>query len=155
MWLHDMAKQKSMIDPELPVDHDYNFLQTYCTSLEKLNSGSIAKIYISDVNDEQRFDGFCVCFQPQIQRIFRADIRAFTLEVRVNAPALSNTNRTNSRDGHGTPCAPWIQTPTWCAWRIACMTRKTKRATTGYWVYVNKSRCTTTTLHSSSTSTTS
>ena len=80
MWLHDMAKQKSMIDPELPVEHDYNFLQTYCTSFEKLNPGSIAKIYISEVNDEQRFDGFCVCFQPQIQRIFRADIRAFTLD---------------------------------------------------------------------------
>jgi hypothetical protein len=24
-WLRDMAEPKSMIDPELPVEHDYNF----------------------------------------------------------------------------------------------------------------------------------
>jgi hypothetical protein len=81
MWLHDMAKQKSMIDPELPVEHDYNFLQTYCTSFEKLNPGSIAKMYISEVNDEERFDGFCVCFQPQIQRIQKNEILIVTPKV--------------------------------------------------------------------------
>ena len=47
-----------MIDPELSSEHDYNFLNTFCTSFETLNPGSIAKIYITEVNDEERFDGF-------------------------------------------------------------------------------------------------
>jgi hypothetical protein len=45
-----------------------------------LNPGSIAQIFTTEVNDEQRFDGFCLCFKPQIQRIVRADIRALTLD---------------------------------------------------------------------------
>ena len=52
-WLRDMAEPKSMIDPELPVEHDYNFLQTYSTAFETLNPGSIAKIYTTEVNDHQ------------------------------------------------------------------------------------------------------
>jgi len=34
-WLRDMAEPKSMIDPELPVEHDYNFwvvCRRNCTS---------------------------------------------------------------------------------------------------------------------------
>jgi hypothetical protein len=69
-----------MIDPELSAEYDYNFLITFATAFETWNPGSIAKIYITVVNGEERFDGFCVCFQPQILRIARADIRAFTLD---------------------------------------------------------------------------
>jgi hypothetical protein len=29
---------------------------------QTLNPGSIAKIYTTEENDEERFDGFCVCF---------------------------------------------------------------------------------------------
>ena len=43
----------SMIDPELSSEHDYNFLHTFCTSFETLNPGSIAKIYTTEVNDEE------------------------------------------------------------------------------------------------------
>ena len=60
MWLQDMAQHnvvaaehKSMIDPELSAEHDYNFLHTFCTSFETLNPGSIAKIYTTEVNDEE------------------------------------------------------------------------------------------------------
>ena len=35
MWLHDTGQHKSMIDPSLPVQHDYNFLETFCTAKEK------------------------------------------------------------------------------------------------------------------------
>ena len=79
-WLHDMGQHKSMIDPGLHVDHDYNFLQTFCQAFETLNPGSIAKVYTTEVNDEERFDGFCLCFRPQILRIVGADIRAFALD---------------------------------------------------------------------------
>jgi hypothetical protein len=51
------------------------------TTIETLNPGSIAKIYTTDVDDEEHFDGFCLCFRPQILRIVRVDIRAFTLDV--------------------------------------------------------------------------
>jgi hypothetical protein len=79
-WLRDMAEPKSMIDLELSAEYDYNFLITFATAFETWNPCSIAKIYITVVNDEERFDGFSVCFQPQILRIARADIRAFTLD---------------------------------------------------------------------------
>ena len=59
MWLHDMSQHKSIIDPQVPVEHNYNFLQTFCTAFETLNPGSIAKIYTAEVNDEERFDSFC------------------------------------------------------------------------------------------------
>jgi hypothetical protein len=80
-WLCDMAEPMSMIDPELPAEHDYNFLQTYSTAFETLNPGSIAKIYTTEVNNEERFDGFCVCFQPQIQRIQKNEILLVTPKV--------------------------------------------------------------------------
>jgi hypothetical protein len=53
MWLQDMVEHKSMIHPELSAEHDYNFLHTFCTSFETLNPGSIAKIYTTEVNDEE------------------------------------------------------------------------------------------------------
>jgi hypothetical protein len=80
MWLHDMGQPMSIIDPSLPVEHDCNFLKTFCKAFETLNPGSIAKIYTTEVNNEERFDGVCLCFRPQILRIVRADIRAFTLD---------------------------------------------------------------------------
>ena len=57
-----MGQPKFIIDPQLPVEHDYNFLQTFCKAFETLNPGSIAKIYTTEENDEERFDGFWVCF---------------------------------------------------------------------------------------------
>jgi hypothetical protein len=45
-----------------------------------LNPGSIARIFTTEVNNEECFDGFCLCFKPQIVRIVRACIRAFTLD---------------------------------------------------------------------------
>jgi hypothetical protein len=42
--------------------------------------GSIAQIFTTEGNDEERLDGFCLCFNPQILRIVRAGIRAFTLD---------------------------------------------------------------------------
>ena len=80
-WLREMGQHRSMIDPELPVEHDYNFLKAFCTAFETLNPASLAKIYTTEGNDEEeRFDGFCLCFRPQILRIVRADIRVFTLD---------------------------------------------------------------------------
>ena len=76
-----MGQHRSMIDPELPVEHDYNFLKAFCTAFETLNPSSLAKIYTTEGNDEEeRFDGFCLCFRPQILRIVGADIRAFALD---------------------------------------------------------------------------
>ncbi len=45
-----------------------------------MNPGSIVQIFTTEVNDEERFDGFCLCFKPQILRIVRAGIRAFTVD---------------------------------------------------------------------------
>ena len=57
-WLHEMAQHRSMIDPELPVEHDYNFLKAFCTAFQTLNPGSLGKIYTTEGNDEEeRFDG--------------------------------------------------------------------------------------------------
>ena len=56
-----MTQHKSMIDPELPVEHDYNFLNTFCTAFETLNPGSIAKIYTTEVNDEERWSLYTLC----------------------------------------------------------------------------------------------
>ena len=78
---YDMGQPKSLIDPSLPVEHDYNFLKTFCKTFETLNPGSIPKIYTTEVNDKERFDGFCLCFRSQILLIVRSDIRAFTLDV--------------------------------------------------------------------------
>ena len=91
IWLHDMAKHKSMIDPALPVEHDYNFLHTYCTSFETLNPGSIAKIYTTEVDDEERFDGFCLCFKPQILSLERIFVCLLW------TPASSSTKITTSK----------------------------------------------------------
>ena len=45
-WVHDMREPRStVIDPSLPVEHDYNFLKTFCQAFETLNPGSIAKVY--------------------------------------------------------------------------------------------------------------
>ena len=49
-WLHDMAQPKSMIDPELSAEYDYNFLITFASAFETWNPGSIAKIYITAVS---------------------------------------------------------------------------------------------------------
>jgi len=81
MWVHGLRQLRSTIDPALPVEHDYNFLKSFCRAFETLNAGSIAKVYTTEVNDEEHFDGFCVCFKPQILRIVRANIRVFTLDV--------------------------------------------------------------------------
>jgi hypothetical protein len=70
----------SIIDAELPAEHDYNFLQSFGKAFETLNPGSIARIFTTEVNNEECFDGFCLCFKPQIVRIVRACIRAFTLD---------------------------------------------------------------------------
>jgi hypothetical protein len=75
-----MGQPETMIDAQLPVEHDYNFLQTFCKSFETLNPASLAQVFTTKVNDEERFDGFCLCFKPQILRIVLADIRAFTLD---------------------------------------------------------------------------
>jgi hypothetical protein len=79
-WVKDMAQDKSMIDPECAVEHDYHFLQAFGKAFETLNPGSIARIFTTEVNNEECFDGFCLCFKPQIVRIVRACIRAFTLD---------------------------------------------------------------------------
>lgn len=79
-WVKDMAQDKSMIDPECAVEHDYHFLQAFVRAFETLNPDSIARIFTTEVNNEECFDGFCLCFKPQIVRIVRACIRAFTLD---------------------------------------------------------------------------
>ncbi len=81
-WVHDMAQDNSMIDPQCTVEDDYNFLQTFGKAFETLNPGSITRIFTSEVNDEERFDGFCLCLKVQILRIVRAGIRVFTLRFR-------------------------------------------------------------------------
>ena len=58
-------------------EHDYNYLIAFCKAFETLNPGSIAKIYITD---QEHFDGFCLCFRPQMLRIVRANFRVFTLD---------------------------------------------------------------------------
>ncbi len=63
------------------LDHTNFWVSIKQTTIETLNPGSIAKIYTTDVDDEEHFDGFCLCFRPQILRIVRVDIRAFTLDV--------------------------------------------------------------------------
>jgi hypothetical protein len=55
-------------------------LQAFGKAFETLNPGSIARIFTTEVNNEECFDGFCLCFKPQIVRIVRACIRAFTLD---------------------------------------------------------------------------
>jgi hypothetical protein len=84
-----------------------NFLKTFCKAFETLNPGSIAKIYTTEVNDEERFDGFCLCFRPQILRIVREDICVFTLDV-----FFIKHEQNNLKGCHFTPCVPCIQTPT-------------------------------------------
>ena len=73
-----MCQPKSTIDRALPVEHDYNFLKSFYQAFETLNAGSIAKVYTREVNDEEHFDDFCVCFKPQILRIVLANIRVLT-----------------------------------------------------------------------------
>ena len=90
-WLHDMSQHKSMIDPELPVEHDCNFLKTFCTAFETLNPGSIAKIYTTEVNDEERFDGVCCVSGHKSSASFE---RIFVHSLWM--PALSSTNKTTS-----------------------------------------------------------
>ena len=41
-WLRDMAEPKSMIDPELSAEYDYNFKITFATAFETWNPASIA-----------------------------------------------------------------------------------------------------------------
>jgi hypothetical protein len=50
MWVHDMHKPQSTIDLALPVEHDYNFLRTYCQASETLNAGSINYSMDSNAN---------------------------------------------------------------------------------------------------------
>ncbi len=79
-WVHEIREPKSMMDLALPAEHDYNYLIAFCKAFETLNPGSIAKFYITEVNDQEHFDGFCLCFRPQMLRIVRANIRVFTLD---------------------------------------------------------------------------
>jgi hypothetical protein len=59
-WLRDMAEPKSMIDPELPVEHVYNFLQTYCTAFETLINVAADDLVGKTIMYKWHQSGWCV-----------------------------------------------------------------------------------------------
>ena len=76
-----MKQPKSLMDTTRTPDHDYHFFRSLCDRFVEKNPGSWAEVLTTVIDDQEHFNGFLYCLQPQVQRIVTPDYKTFAADV--------------------------------------------------------------------------
>ena len=75
-----MKQPMSLMDTGQTPDYDYHFFRSLCRRFVVENPGSWAEVLTTDIDDEEHFNGFLYCLQPQVQRIVTSGYKTFAAD---------------------------------------------------------------------------